>query len=41
METQSEVTAGGGTLNVAGPVGWYKEDSLQSVITPELCLASS
>lgn len=41
METQSEVTVGGGTLNVTEPVGWYKEDILWSILHPELCLASS
>lgn len=41
MEAQSEVTVGGGTLNVTEPVGWYKEDILWSILHPELCLASS
>lgn len=41
METQSEVTVGGGTLNVVEPVGWYEEDIFWSILHPELCLASS
>ena len=32
---------GEGTLNMAGLVGWYKEDILQSMLNPEICLASS
>lgn len=41
MESWRKATVGGGTLNVTGPVGWYKEDILWSILNPELRLASS
>lgn len=41
METRSKVTIREGTVNVTEPLGWYKKDILQSVLNPEICLAST